>query len=340
MKNADKNEMRSIGRRNALKFAVIGALPLATGPTWAQAAYPSRPLRLIVPLNAGGGTDVFARIVADKLGLSLGQAIVVDNKPGASGMIGTDYVAQAVPDGYVLGLTQSGPMLTNQFLFAKMSYDPQRDLTCVYLMALGPQILLVNPAKVPARSAGELVEFLKREKGKLLFGSVGVGSYGHLALEYMSQTQDAKMTHVPYSGEAAMARDLIAGDVALAFGSSVLAKPNVDAGKLRAIGVSGNQRMSSLPNVPTISEQGLNDEVYRTVGWLALVAPSKTPAHIVDRLRDEVKKIALLPDVQERIGSLGLEIVKDSTPASYKAFYDAQKPVWERLVKLAGVKPS
>lgn len=340
MTNEEKNGMRHLDRRSVLKLAAIGAMPFGSGTVWAQTAYPSRPVRMIVPLNPGGGTDVFARIVAEKLGTSLGQAIVVDNKPGASGMIGTDYVAKAAPDGYVVGITQSGPMLTNQFLFEKMSYDPQRDLTCVYLMALGPQILLVNPAKVPARNATELVEFIKREKGKLSYGSVGVGSYGHLALEYMSQTHDAKMAHAPYSGEAAMARDLIAGDVALAFGSSVLAKPNVDAGKLRAIGVSGNQRMSSLPNVPTLSEQGLTDEVFRTVGWLALVVPSRTPAHIVDRLHDEMRKIALLPDVQERIGNLGLEIVKDSTPASYKTFYEAQKPVWERLVKLAGVRPN
>ena len=339
MNNADKSDVRSIDRRAVLKLAAIGALPFTSSAAWAQ-AYPSRPVRLIVPLNAGGGTDTFARIVAERLGPSLGQAIVVDNKPGASGMIGTDAVAKAAPDGYVVGISQSGPMLINQFLFEKMSYDPERDLTAIYLLALGPNVLLVNPAKVPARNAAELIEFIKKEKGKISFGSIGVGAYGHLALEYMSQTQDAKMTHVPYSGEAAMARDLISGDVALGFGSSVLAKPNVEAGKLRAIGVSGNQRMSSLPNVPTLAEQGLTDEVYRTVGWLVLVAPAKTPAHIVDKLREEVKKIALMPDVQERIANMGLEVVKDSSPASFKALYDAQKPVWERLVKRAGVRPS
>ena len=297
--------------RRALLCAASSALALGAGSAaHAQAAYPTKPIRMVVPFAAGGGTDVLARVVGEKLAAGLGQPVVIDNKPGAAGIIGTDAVAKAMPDGYTIVMSLSNALLTNQFLYEKLPYNPERDLTLVYQVAMGPLVLVVNPS-VPVKTGPELLKYVAANKGKLAYGSYGLGAYPHLAGAHMSLTQNADMNHVAYKGEAPMVQDLIGGQIQMAYASSLVAKPQIEAGKLKAIGVTGERRLSSLPNVPTLAEQGLKDEAYRLTGWLAIAVPAKTPEPIVKRLADEIRKATQQPDVQQKVAAMGFEL-KDS----------------------------
>lgn len=308
----------------------------AIAPAHAQQAYPNKPIKMVVPFAAGGATDVLARVIGEKLAAGLGQPVIIDNKPGAAGIIGTDAVAKAAPDGYTLVLSLSNSLLTNQFLYEKLPYDTQRDLTLVYQIAMAPLVLVVNPS-VPVKTGPELLKYASANKGKLAYGSYGVGAYPHLAGAHMSLTQQADMNHVAYKGEAPMLQDLIGGQIQMAYASALVAKPHIEAGKLKAIGVTGERRMSTLPNVPTLAEQGLKDEAYRVTGWLAIAAPANTPKPIVQRIADEVRKATQQPDVQAKVAGMGFEI-KDSSPEAFAAAYKQERPVWERLIKQSGAK--
>ncbi len=305
--------------------------------TQAQAqAFPSKPIRIVVPFPAGGATDALARVLADKLSPRLGQPVLVDNKPGAGGNLGTDLVAKAPPDGHTVVLGLTGSMLTNQFLFDKMPYDPRKDLSLVSLIAVAPIVLVANPS-LPPNTGPELVAYVKANKGKLTYGSWGAGSAAHMAGAYMSQTQNADMTHVPYKGEAPMIQDLMGGQINMAYSSLLVAKPQIDAGKLKAIGVTGERRMSAMPNVPTLSEQGLKDDTYRVTGWLAMAAPAGTPRAIVLKISDEIRQACQLADVQARIAAMGFE-TRCSTPDEFAAIYARDLPVWENLAKQSGAR--
>ncbi|TSD55049.1 tripartite tricarboxylate transporter substrate binding protein [Variovorax sp. KBS0712] len=323
-------------RRALLCAAASTAALFALASAHAQAPYPNKPIRLVVPFQAGGATDVLARVLGQKMSASMGQPIVVDNKPGAAGIIGTDTVAKAAPDGYTIVLSLSNSLMTNEFLYEKLPYDTQRDLTLVYQIAMAPLVLVVHPS-VPAKTGPELLKYVAANKGKVAYGSYGVGAYPHLAGAHMSLTQQADMNHVAYKGEAPMVQDLIGGQIQMAYASALAAKPHIDAGKLKAVGVTGERRMSTLPNVPTLAEQGLKDEAYRVTGWLAVAAPAKTPKAIVDRIADEVRKATQQPDVRERVAAMGFEI-KDSSPELFAAAWKQERPVWERLIKQSGAK--
>jgi tripartite-type tricarboxylate transporter receptor subunit TctC len=275
-------------------------------------------------------------VIGEKLSAGLGQPVVIDNKPGAAGIIGTDAVAKAAPDGYTVVMSLSNALLTNQFLYEKLPYHPERDLTLVYQVAMGPLVLVVHPS-VPAKTAPELLKYVAANKGKLAYGSYGLGAYPHLAGAHMSLTQDADMNHVAYKGEAPMVQDLIGGQIQMAYASALQAKPHIEAGKLKAIGVTGERRMSTLPNVPTLAEQGLKDEAYRLTGWLAVAVPAATPKPIVQRLADEIRKATQQPDVQQKVAAMGFEL-KDSSPEAFAAAYKAERPVWERLIRQSGAK--
>ncbi|RIX81264.1 Bug family tripartite tricarboxylate transporter substrate binding protein [Acidovorax cavernicola] len=322
-------------RRALLCAAASTAALFALAPAQAQ-TYPNKPIRLVVPFQAGGATDVLARVLGQKMAASMGQPIVVDNKPGAAGIIGTDAVAKAAPDGYTIVLSLSNSLMTNEFLYEKLPYDTGRDLTLVYQIAMAPLVLVVHPS-VPAKTGPELLKYVAANKGKVAYGSYGVGAYPHLAGAHMSLTQQADMNHVAYKGEAPMVQDLIGGQIQMAYASALAAKPHIDAGKLKAVGVTGERRMSTLPNVPTLAEQGLKDEAYRVTGWLAIAAPAKTPKAIVDRIADEVRKATQQPDVRERVAAMGFEI-KDSSPELFAAAWKQERPVWERLIKQSGAK--
>jgi len=309
---------------------------LAPAQAQAQAPYPNKPIRMVVPFQAGGATDVLARVLGQKMSAGLGQPIVIDNKPGAAGIIGTDAVAKSAPDGYTLVLSLSNSLMTNEFLYEKLPYDTQRDLTLVYQIAMAPLVLVVHPS-VPAKTGPELLKHVAANKGKLAYGSYGVGAYPHLAGAHMSLSQQADMNHVAYKGEAPMVQDLIGGQIQMAYASALVAKPHIDAGKIKAIGVTGERRMSTMPNLPTLAEQGLKDEAYRVTGWLAIAMPAKTPKPIVDRIAEEVRKATQQPDVRERVAAMGFEI-KDSSPELFAAAWKQERPVWERLIKQSGAK--
>lgn len=331
------NAATTLPRRRALR-AAFAALALAAGAAgaWAQPAYPSKPIRMVVPFAAGGATDVLARVIGEKMAASLGQPVVIDNKPGAAGIIGTDAVAKAPPDGYTLVLALSNSLLTNQFLYQKLPYDTQRDLTLVYQIATAPLVLVVHPS-VPVKTGPELLKYVAANKGKVAYGSYGVGAYPHLAGAHMSLSQKAEMNHVAYKGESPMLQDLIGGQIQMAFASALVAKPHIEAGKLKAVGVSGERRMATLPNVPTLAEQGLDDEAYRVTGWLAVAMPAKTPKPIVDRIAEEVRKATRQPDVQQRVAAMGFDL-QDSSPEAFSAVYRKESPIWERLIKDSGAK--
>ncbi len=312
----------------------IGA-PAARAQTPAAAGYPSKPIQLIVPFPAGGATDGVARLVAEKLRQRLGQTVVVDNKAGASGILGTDFVAKAPADGHTLVLSLSTSLLINQFLYKKLPYAPQKDLALVSLLANVPIVLLAHPS-VPASNAAELARYISANKGKLSYGSWGVGSAGHLSLAAMSQGFNADMTHVAYKGEAPMLQDLIGGQIQLAFASALQAKSFAESGKVKAIGVTGEGRMPALPNVPTLAEQGWKDDIFRITGWVAVAAPAATPKPIVDRLAAELRAISEMPDVRSRfVAIMGVEPVALG-PEQFAAAYAKDLPVWQRAVKETG----
>ena len=329
------NSQPSLTRRTGLALLAASALGAIAPAAQAQAAaWPSKPIQLVVPFPPGGATDTMARLLAEKMGPKLGQNIIVDNKGGAAGILGTDYVAKAAPDGHTLVLSLTTSLLTNQFLFKKLPYNPQRDLAMVSLIAVAPIVLVVHPS-VPVANAAQLLEYISAQKGKLSYGSWGIGSSAHLSGAHLSRMRNGDMSHVPYKGEAPMMQDLIGGQIQLAFASALQAKPFIDAGQLKIIGVTGDKRLPVLPNVPTLVEQGLRDDVFRTTGWVALAAPAATPKAVQQRIAEEVRAATRLPEVRARIESFGFDPVALG-PDEFAAIYRKDLAVWESLVKQSG----
>jgi len=293
-------------------------------------------VRVVVPFNAGGATDIIARTVGEALSQRIGQPVVIDNKGGAAGILGTDAVAKAAPDGHTLLVSLSTSMLINQFLYTKLPYDPQKDLALVSQIAAAPVTLVVHPS-VPARDMKELLAHARANKGKLSYGSWGTGSYAHLAGAYMSKTTGSDMTHSAYKGEAPMIQDLIGGQLQFCFSSALNTKPFIEAGRLKAIGVTGRQRMQILPQVPTIFEQGVQDDAYSIFGWIAMGAPAGTPREIVDALHGHLREIARDAKVQERIVGAGFLALMNS-PDEFRRNYQRDMPVWKALVEAADAK--
>ena len=328
-----------IKRRSVLQgMAALGSTGLL-GTALAQtgkAAWPTKPIRLVVPFNAGGATDIIARTVGEALSKRIGQPVVVDNKGGAAGILGTDAVAKAPADGHTLLLTLSTSMLINQFLYTKLPYNPQKDLALITQVAAAPVTLVVHPS-VPANNRKELLAYVKAQKGKLSYGSWGTGSYAHLAGAYMSKTTDSDMVHVAYKGEAPMIQELIGGQLQLCFSSALNTKPFIDSGRVKAIGVTGKQRMDILPKVPTIFEQGVQDDAYSIFGWVAMGAPAGIPKEIVDQLSAHLREVAKDPKVVERIAAAGFLPMMNS-PQEFQQNYQRDMPIWKALVEAAGAR--
>lgn len=328
-----------IKRRSVLQgMAALGSTGLL-GTALAQtgkAAWPTKPIRLVVPFNAGGATDIIARTVGEALSKRIGQPVVVDNKGGAAGILGTDAVAKAPADGHTLLLTLSTSMLINQFLYTKLPYNPQKDLALITQVAAAPVTLVVHPS-VPANNMKELLAYAKSHKGKLSYGSWGTGSYAHLAGAYMSKTTDSDMVHVAYKGEAPMIQELIGGQLQLCFSSALNTKPFIDSGRVKAIGVTGKQRMDILPKVPTIFEQGVQDDAYSIFGWVAMGAPAGIPKEIVDQLSAHLREVAKDPKVVERIAAAGFLPMMNS-PQEFQQNYQRDMPIWKALVEAAGAR--
>jgi tripartite-type tricarboxylate transporter receptor subunit TctC len=298
--------------------------------------YPSKTVTMVVPYAAGGGTDVVARTLAEQMGRQLGQTLIIENKPGASGILGTNYVAKASPDGYtvLVALTQS--LLTNQFLYDKLSYDPRKELTMVTQIATAPLLLLVSAAS-PIKTVADLQREMRGSAGGGNCGSWGAGSYPHLACAHMAQSWKANITHIAYKGEAPMLQDLVGGQLSFTFGSIVSAKPYLDSGKMRAIAITGDQRMPLLKSVPTFAEAGFPDAEYRMSGWLALAVPRATPKPVVLRLQQAAQQALASPDLLQRFEVLGM-VPMGTSAEQFAKNYEVDWPVWERLVKISGAK--
>jgi len=302
----------------------------------ARAEFPSKPLRIVVQYHAGGSSDILARLVAEGLSKRLGQPVVVENRSGAGGIIGTDHVAKSTPDGHTLLLTVPGPVTANIVLYGKLPYDPRTDLRMVSDIATTRTVLAVHPS-VPAKDVASLIAVLKAAPGKYAMGSWGPGTQPHQIQVYMDRAYGLRTLHVPYKGESPMAIDLIGGVIQLTVGSIATLQPYIAAGKLRALAVAGPRRAKALPEVPTFAEQGFADEVYALTGPTSLMAPAKTPDAVVERLGREVAAVVHQPEVARRIEELGAEPV-GNLPAEASAAYRAFLPVTLRLTQATGVK--
>jgi len=313
--------------------AALGFALLATTGTSAQ-DYPSRPVTLIVPYAAGGGNDVMARIVAEKMSRSLGQQIVIENKGGAGGSIATRQVAKAAPDGYTLGLGGTGTHAINPTLYPNVGYDPRKDFAPVGLIATSALVVLVNTS-VPAKTVPELIALARRDPGKLNYASAGVGSGIHLGAELFATMAGVKLTHIPYKGSAPALTDLVGGHVAIYFSSLPPAIALIREGKVRALAVTGPQRSALLPDLPTVAEAALPG--YESVLHYGIVAPAGTPRPIVQKLNAAMQAALAEADVRERIVADGAEPLP-GTPEDYAADIDREETKWSKVVKVSGAK--
>ena len=320
--------MKCIARLAAIALFALTAVA-ARGDT-----FPSRPIRIVVPFAAGGATDLIARVVGQKLTESLGQAVVVENRPGASGMIGADLVAMAPPDGYTLLMASTAEIAINPSLYSKMSYDPQKDLAPITLAGVTPLILVVNPAS-PLHSVADIVKKAKAHPGTISFASAGNGSVQHLSGELVKVLTSTDMVHVPYKGAAPALTDVLSGQVTMFFSGMPPAMPHVKSGKLRALAVTTPKRSPAAPDVPTMAEAGVQG--FDISNWFGLLAPAGTPPGILDKLHDEAVKALMQPTVKERLAEQGAEVVADSRE-HFGAFIKAEADKYAKLIKVSGAK--
>ena len=308
------------------------ALALATG-AFAQ-TFPSKPIKLIVTYPPGGGADLMARLVAPRMAETLGQPVVVENKPGAGGQIGAAEVARAAPDGYTI-LLDAANHAVNPSLYATLPYDPAKAFAPISLLVRFPNVLVVNP-QFPAKDVKELIAMAKAKPGSVAFASSGSGSAQHLAGELFRQRAGVDMTHIPYKGGGPALNDVIGGQVPIFFGNMASSLPHVKAGKLRALAITGSKRSDALPDVPTMAEAGLPD--YEVNEWNAIFAPAGTPAPIVAKLAEAIAKALHAPDVRERVASLGGEIAALG-PQDTARFVSEQTETWGKVIRAARIKP-
>jgi len=321
---------------NRKAFAIVATIALAAiGPSQALAqAYPTKPVRLVVPFPPGGSTDIVARIVAQKLGDRIGQPLVVENRGGAGGTIGTDAVAKAAPDGYTLGFASTSTHAVAPAVYAKLPYDPVKGFAPISLVAVTPYLLVVNP-KVPVNSLKEFVAYVKPRPGKFNYASAGTGSTTHLAMEMLKSAAGLFILHIPYNGNGPAGTAVIAGDVEFLFGSLPAVLPHAKSGRVRPLAVGTPKRSPSLPDVPTVAESGFPG--FDASLWLAVMAPAGTPAAVIDRLHKEIVAVVRSPDAADALNKAGAEPTT-STPAELAAMVKVGIQKYAAAVKRAGVK--
>jgi tripartite-type tricarboxylate transporter receptor subunit TctC len=312
-------------------LAALAATSALAAQSGKPAAYPTKPIRLIVPLTAGGPTDIAARIVAAPLGDALGQQVIVDNRPGAGGNIGADITAKSPPDGYTLFMGTSGPLSINSSLYPSLPFNPLKDFAPIIQTASAPFVVIVNPA-VPARNMKELIALAKAKPGQLNYGSVS-GSASHLSTELFKLMAGVNMVHIPYKGAAPATTDVIAGQIQLSFASTPGSVPMVKAGKVKPLGVTSAKRVAKLPDVPTVAESALPG--YEASVWYGVVAPAGTPRDIVQRLNQEIARILANPTHHDRMTSADFEPTT-STPEQFAAFIRSETTKWAKVVKASG----
>ncbi len=317
-------------------FTLI-ALAIAALPALAQAqsaAWPSRPIRYIVPFPPGGSADAISRLLAAEMSRTFSQQVVVENRPGAGATIGVDQAVKAVPDGHTIFLAPAGAMAINLSLMPKLPYDPLKDVQPISLLALIPMIAAV-PGDSAARSVADFVAQARAKPGALSYGSAGNGTAMHLSGEMFQQMTGTRLAHVPYKGSGPAVTDLLTGAIPIAFVDLSSALPHIRAGKVRGLATLGAQRTLSAPELPTMAEQGVAG--YDAVGWFGLAGPIGMPAEIVERFATEVGRVMRLPDVREKSLALGAEPAA-GTPAQFAAFIRAEIPKWAAVVKSGNVK--
>jgi tripartite-type tricarboxylate transporter receptor subunit TctC len=326
------------GRGNAVIIFSRGALALLVAVLFPLAAfaqtYPDKPIRVIVPVPAGGTPDVVARMVAPGLSGLLGQQLVIDNRGGAGGLIGAEMAAKAVPDGYTLFFSSPGSLTILPHLQKHVNYDTLRDFAPVSLVSTGPFLLITHPS-VPVKSVKELLALAKAEPGKLNYASAGNGAANHLAMELFKSMAGVNLTHVPYKGAPQAVTDLIGGSVNLMFNSIPPALQHIKAGRLRMLAVSSAKRSPQLPDVPTIGEAGVPG--YESITWFGLLAPAKTPPAIIARLHAELVKVVRAPEMRVQLEVQGYDPVGGSA-AEFTAFIRAESEKYAKVVKLSGAK--
>ena len=309
-------------------------LAMSVAGSAGAAEYPVKPIRMLVAFAPGGGTDIIGRIAAQGITANLGQHVVVDNRPGAGGNIGTEMVAKALPDGYTLITAGTGTHAINPSLYAKIPYDAVRDFVPVCLVAETPYLMVV-PVSVPARTVREFIELAKAAPGKLNMASSGAGGMPHLSGELFKIMTGVQLTHIPYKGTGAVFPDLIAGRMQVTFGDIVATYPYAKADRLRALGITSPKRAAQLPDIPTIAESGVPG--YDAVGWFAVFAPANTPAHVVAKLNAAIVKFVRKPELKDRLAALGAEIVA-SSPDELARIQRNDIARWAKVVKESGAK--
>jgi tripartite-type tricarboxylate transporter receptor subunit TctC len=319
----------------ALRLVAVAVLSVvALTSQGAAQNYPERVVRIVNPYPAGGSVDVTARILAQKLSDSVGQQFIVENRSGGGGNTGSDSVAKSDPDGYTLLFTAPGPLTVNQTLYSKLPFDPAKDFVPIALFATAPIVLIVHPG-VAANNVQELIALAKGNPGKINFASAGNGTTNHLSGELFKSMAKIDIVHVPYRGAGPAMNDLIGGHVQMFFDLTPVVLPQINAGKVRALGAAGGKRASKLPDLPTIAEQGLPG--FEVFSWYGLVAPAKTPEPMLDKLRDEVAKVLKAPDMIARLHELGLE-PGTALGKDFSAFMAAETRKWAEVIRISGAK--
>ena len=315
-----------------MRMLVMLAAVLFAAAAQAQ-DYPSKPIRYIVPFPPGGSSDLIARAIAPRLGERLGQPVVIENKPGAGGMIGVDIVAKAQPDGYTIGLAAAGALSSNAALYPSMPFDPEKDLAPVTMLAMIPFFLIAHPSQ--PSTVKQLIDAAKAKPGEIAIGYGGNGSTMHLAGELFNMMAGVKLQPVPYKGSGPVSADVLAGQVPLGMVDVPSAISHVRSGKMRALAVTSKRRISAAPEVPTLEEAGVPG--YEAIGWFGTVAPAKTPAEIINRLNREIAAALQAPEVRARALDAGTEPLTDS-PQAFAALIREETVKWAKVIKTAGIK--
>jgi tripartite-type tricarboxylate transporter receptor subunit TctC len=319
---------------NGLRIFASTVFLLCAATTVMAQTYPTRPVRMMVPFPAGGGSDTMGRILGGKLSERLGQQFVVENRPGAAGSIGAEIAARAAADGYMVLLGSTSELVQYPNVNPKVPYDPLRDFAPIGLIGTIPMVLVVHPS-LPVKNVKELVALARGRPGEINFGSAGQGATTHLAVELFILLSNVKLTHVPYKGSPQAVTDLVAGNVQLGIPTMPAALPFIKSGRVKVLGVTTAKRASNLPDVPTLNEAGVKG--YEAALWTGLLAPAGTPAAIINRLNGEIAKIVELKDVQDALARQGAE-AQTSTPQEFASFLKTEHAKWARVVKESGIR--
>jgi tripartite-type tricarboxylate transporter receptor subunit TctC len=319
---------------NVARLACAALAAAAAGAVFAQAGYPSKPVRMVVPSSAGGGTDIVARIIAPDLSKRLGQQVVIDNRPGAGTMIGIEVAAKSPPDGYTL-LMGLSTLAINSALYKKVPYDPQRDFAPITQAVSSASIIVVHPS-VPVKTLKELIAFARARQGQLNYASAGTGTYPHMTMELFLSMAKLKMVHIPYKGTAPAMIDMVAGQVATMAATILTGMPQIRAGRLRPLGITSAARSPIVPDIPTVAEAGLPG--FESVQWYGMLAPARTPRDIVTRLHGEVTRVLQQPEIKARLAGDGADPV-GSSPEEFARYIQSELAKWAKVAREAGIQP-